>query len=157
MLFKDLKAGYPVYILHKDGAKRVTQGKVTAVSPAHLPQMPSAQTMQMIVDVTIEDGGSARTYTIPDNISVTYANDLVLSTEREGILREVEIIKNQAAEELAKMDEYKQAVDDCEQILAEWSPEFKEKKQTEERFEKLENGMTDLKNMITGLINELKG
>lgn len=28
MLFKDLKTGYPVYIFHKDGEKRITQGKV---------------------------------------------------------------------------------------------------------------------------------
>lgn len=157
MLFKDLKAGYPVYIFHKDGEKRITQGKVTAISPSHLPQAPSMQTMQMVVDVTIEDGGFSRTYTMPDNISVTYANDLVLSTEREGVLREVEILKNQRAEELSKVDEYKKDVDECEKILAEWNPAFREKRETEERFSKLETAMTDLKGMMAGLIKELKG
>lgn len=157
MLFKDLKAGYPVYIFHKDGEKRITQGKVTAISPSHLPPTPTMQTMQMVVDVTIDDGGLSRTYTIPDNISVTYANDLVLSTDRDGVIREVEILKNQCAEELAKIEEYKKAVSECEKILSEWNPVFREKRETEERFSKLETSMSELKSMMAGFIKELKG
>ena len=42
-------------------------------------------------------------------------------------------------------------------ILTEWNPQFKEKKETEERFAKLETSMTDLKSMLSGLIKELKG
>ena len=157
MLFKDLKIGYPVYIFHKDGEKRITQGKVTAISPSRLPQTPSLQTMQMVVDVTIADGGSSRTYAIPDNSSVTYSNGLVLSTDREGVIREVEILKNQCADELAKIDEYRKSVSECEKILAEWNPVFREKRETEERFSKLETSMSDLKSMMSGLIKELRG
>ena len=157
MLFKDLKIGYPVYIFHKDGEKRITQGKVTAISPSRLPQTPSLQTMQMVVDVTIDDGGSSRTYAIPDNTSVTYSNGLVLSTDREGVIREVEILRNQCADELAKIEEYRKSVSECEKILAEWNPVFREKRETEERFSKLETSMSDLKSMMSGLIKELRG
>lgn len=157
MLFKDLKIGYPVYIFHKDGEKRITQGKVTAISPSRLPQTPSIQTMQLVVDVTIDDGGSSRTYAIPDNTSVTYTNGLVLSTDREGVIREVEILKNQCAEELAKIEEYRKSVSECEKILTEWNPAFREKRETEERFSKLETSMSDLKSMMSGLIKELRG
>ena len=157
MLFKDLKIGYPVYIFHKDGEKRITQGKVTAISPSRLPQTPSIQTMQLVVDVTIDDGGSSRTYAIPDNTSVTYSNGLVLSTDREGVIREVEILRNQCADELAKIDEYRKSVSECEKILTEWNPAFREKRETEERFSKLETSMSDLKSMMSGLIKELRG
>ena len=157
MLFKDLKIGYPVYIFHKDGEKRITQGKVTAISPSRLPQTPSIQTMQLVVDVTIDDGGSSRTYAIPDNTSVTYSNGLVLSTDREGVIREVEILRNQCAEELAKIEEYRKSVSECEKILTEWNPVFREKRETEERFSKLETSMSDLKSMMSGLIKELRG
>lgn len=157
MLFKDLKIGYPVYIFHKDGEKRITQGKVTAISPSRLPQTPSIQTMQLVVDVTIDDGGSSRTYAIPDNTSVTYTNGLVLSTDREGVIREVEILKNQCADELAKIEEYRKSVSECEKILTEWNPVFREKRETEERFSKLETSMSDLKSMMSGLIKELRG
>lgn len=157
MLFKDLKIGYPVYIFHKDGEKRITQGKVTAISPSRLPQTPSLQTMQMVVDVTIDDGGSSRTYAIPDNSSVTYSNGLVLSTDREGVIREVEILRNQCADELAKIEEYRKSVSECEKILTEWNPVFREKRETEERFSKLETSISDLKSMMSGLIKELRG
>ena len=157
MLFKDLKIGYPVYIFHKDGEKRITQGKVTAISPSRLQQTPSLQAMQMVVDVTIDDGGSSRTYAIPDNTSVTYTNGLVLSTDREGVIREVEILKNQCADELAKIEEYRKSVCECDKILTEWNPAFREKRETEERFSKLETSMSDLKSMMSGLIKELRG
>lgn len=157
MLFKDLKIGYPVYIFHKDGEKRITQGKVTAISPSRLPQTTSLQTMQMVVDVTIDDGGSSRTYAIPDNTSVTYTNGLVLSTDREGVIREVEILKNQCADELAKIEEYRKSVCECDKILTEWNPAFREKRETEERFSKLETSMSDLKSLMAGLIKELRG
>ena len=157
MLFKDLKIGYPVYIFHKEGEKRITQGKVTAISPSRLPQTPSLQTMQLVVDVTIDDGGSSRTYAIPDNTSVTYTNGLVLSTDRDGVIREVEILRNQCAEELAKIEDYRKSVSECEKILTEWNPVFREKRETEERFSKLETSMSDLKSMMSGLIKELRG
>ena len=147
MLFR---SGYPVYIFHKDGEKRITQGKVTAISPSRLPQTPSLQTMQMVVDVTIDDGGSSRTYAIPDNSSVTYSNGLVLSTDREGVIREVEILRNQCADELSKIEEYRKSVSECEKILTEWNPVFREKRETEERFSKLETSMSDLKSMKIG-------
>ena len=113
--------------------------------------------MQMVVDVTIDDGGSSRTYAIPDNTSVTYTNGLVLSTDREGVIREVEILKNQCADELAKVEEYRKSVCECEKILSEWNPAFREKRETEERFSKLETSMSDLKSMMSGLIKELRG
>nr|DAH23874.1 MAG TPA: hypothetical protein [Bacteriophage sp.] len=36
----------------------------------------------MVIDVTIESNGKTATYTIPENLSVTYAGDIVLSTDK---------------------------------------------------------------------------
>lgn len=47
----------------------------------------------MMVDVTIEVEGRTAVYTIPENLVVTYASNIVLSTDREGIAREVETAK----------------------------------------------------------------
>lgn len=159
MLFKDLKIGYPVYLLHKDNGLKVEIGKVAAISPSRFPQTTGGfQAMQMVVDITIEESGKSRTYTTPDSLSVTYAgNELVIATEREGILKEVESIKTQNEDELLKIGERKSIVSACETILAEWNPQFKERRETEERFTKIENSMTDLKDMLSGLIKELKG
>lgn len=159
MLFKDLKIGYQVYILHKGADIKVGVGKVTAVSPPRFPQTQgNFQTMQMVIDVTIEENGESRTYTTPDSLPVTYAgNELVIATEREGILKEVESIKALNEEELSKVATRRTMVEQCEKVLAEWNPQFKEKRETEERFSKLETSMADLKGMLSGLIKELKG
>lgn len=158
MLFKDLKIGYQVYILHKGKDIKVCVGKVTAVSPPRFPQTQSNfQAMQMVIDVTIEEEGASKTYTTPDSLSVTYAgNDLVIATERDGILREIETIKAHNEDELSKVAHRRMVVNQCEKILSEWNPVFKERRETEERFNKLETSMTDLKSMLSGLIKELK-
>lgn len=158
MLFKDLKIGYQVYILHKGEDIKVCVGKVTAVSPPRFPQTQSNfQAMQMVIDVTIEEEGASKTYTTPDSLSVTYAgSDLVIATERDGILREIETIKTHNEDELSKVAHRKMVVNQCEKILSEWNPVFKERRETEERFNKLETSMTDLKSMLSGLIKELK-
>jgi hypothetical protein len=159
MLFKDLKTGYQVYILHRGTDIKVGVGKVMAVSPPRFPQTQSNfQAMQMVVDVTIEENGESKTYTTPDSLSVTYAgNELVIATEREGILKEIEAIKARNEEELLKVSIRKATVAECEKILAEWNPQFKEKRETEERFAKIETSMTDLKSMLSDLLKELKG
>lgn len=114
--------------------------------------------MQMVVDITIEENGASKTYTTPDSLSVTYAgNELVITTEREGILKEVESIKAQNEDELSKVNARRNTVSECETILAEWNPQFKERRETEERFTKIETSMTDLKGMLSDLIKELKG
>ena len=106
MLFKDMKPGYPVYLLDKKDGIKAIQGKVVKVSDPYFPpvqpgQMPTMNTTQRVVDVTLEAEGVTNTYSIPETLTVTYAaNSLVLSTNREGILRDVESIKTRDEEEL---------------------------------------------------------
>lgn len=101
MLFKDTKQGYPVYLLDRENV-RAYSGKVVSVSVPRLQQPPIGTmpqlgiTNQMVVDVTIESDGATRTYSIPESSCLTYAGTLVLSTDREGIIREVEAIKSQS-------------------------------------------------------------
>ena len=50
----------------------------------------------MVVDITIESSNKTATYTIPENLSITYAGDIVLSTDKICLAREVESMKNTA-------------------------------------------------------------
>lgn len=162
MLFKDLKAGYPVYILNKKDGIKASQGKAISVSNPYFPQVQmnqpsSMQTMQMVVDVTIEDSGVTHTYSIPETLSVTYASGLVLSTDRDGILRDVEALKSQSAEVLASVETHKATVAECERILEEWNPAFAEKKEQDKRISGLESKVEGIGKMLSDFINEFKG
>ena len=66
MLFKDLKPGYPVFLLRKGDEIKALQGKTIKVSdpyfpPAQIGQMPSMSTAQRVVDVTLEADGVTNT------------------------------------------------------------------------------------------------
>lgn len=161
MLFKDIKQNYSVYIFDKQKVECV-QGKVLSVSLPRM-QMPSSMTSMnqigttpMVVDITIDSNGRTATYTIPENLSVTYAGNLVLSTEREGVVREIEAMKNTAEQVLNSVDRQKEIKDKATELLVELNPVYKEKKDTEERFNKIENSVSEMKNMLSSFIREFK-
>lgn len=162
MLFKDLKTGYPIFILDRNEIK-VSQGKVVNVGLPHL-DTHYGSTAEMVVDLTIENDGQTKTFSFKDGTEVGYINNLVISAGREGILREVEAIKVQAEQALSQVETNRQNLDKCTVILSDFNPAFKKEKETEERFQKLEQtigglegSMGDLKEMIKGLVKELKG
>lgn len=158
MTFKEIKPNYPVYALYRGDEPRVVQGKIINVSMPHVePVMGINKTAQMVVDVTAEIDGKTSSYSIPESLSVTYAGtDLVLSTDREGIIREVEGMKAQSEEILASVDKHKKILDGCNVILTEWNPAYKEKRETEERFNKIETSIGRLSELVSGFIEEFK-
>ena len=101
--------------------------------------------------------GMPKPYTFKENTDTGYLNNLVITTERDKALLEVENLQAQSEQAWNKRDTYKEIADKCAQIRAEFSPAFKEKKETEERFSKLEGSVSELKDMIKGLVKELKG
>ena len=153
MLFKDLKSGYPIYIFDRDKVT-FTQTRVLSVNPPHFDNHYGNPT-EMVVDVTIE--GMPKPYTFKENTDTGYLNNLVITTERDKALLEVENLQAQSEQAWNKRDTYKEIADKCAQIRAEFSPAFKEKKENEERFSKLEGSVSELTDMIKGLVKELKG
>ena len=158
MLFKDMKPGYPVYLLDKETIKTAT-GKIVNVGQPHFPNPMAgnlSQTTQMLVDVTVESDRQTRTYSIPDTLSVTYAGTLVLSTDREGILRDVEAMKSRSEEVLKEVEKHRYTITECDKILEEWNPAFAEKKRQDERISGLESEVKGLGSMLREFIGEFK-
>lgn len=168
MMFKDIKQNYPVFIFNKQDLS-VVQGKVVSTTFPHV-DMGNAQKVtptalsptnplgtQMVVDVTIEAGGKTATYTIPESLSVTYAGNIVLSTDRDGIAREVEALKSSAEQVLLSVEKQKEIVEKTTALLAELNPVYKEKKENEERFTKIESSVAEMKTMLSNFIKEFKG
>lgn len=155
MLFKDIKQNYPVYILDKQNIK-FTQGKTISVS---FPRMENTNPMAMgksVLDIVIEADGKNATYAIPENVGIVYAGDIVLSTDREGIAREIEAMKTSAEQALASVDRQKAIVEKSTKLLAELNPAFREKQEYEQRLSKMENSIGELKEMLSGFMNKVK-
>ena len=163
MLFKELKQNYPVYILDKQSVT-FTQGKVVNISLPRLnignngmPIMPpSPASNAMMVDVTVEVNGRTATYSIPENLAVTYAGNTVLSTDKEGISREIEAMRATAEQVLNSVDRQKEIVEKSKTLLAELNPAYREKKETDERFNRIEGDVSEMKGMMKDLLEKLK-
>ncbi len=158
MLFKDIKNGYPVFVLDRE-EMTATQGKVVNVgAPYFEPQKPGqpVQNINRLVDVTIEVEGKSHTYAIPETLSVTYAGNLAISTEKEGVIREVQAIRTQSQTVVDSYEKHRQAIARCDGILEEWDTAYKEKKENEKRIGNLESKVDKLSEVIADFISELK-
>lgn len=149
MAFKDVKQSYSVYILNKQDMT-ITDGKVISIG---FPHMDMNSKPQLVVDVTIESNGKTATYTIPENLSITYTGDIVLSTDKQGLVCEVEAMKNSAEKILESVPRQKEIVDKAGILLADLNPVFKQKKENEERFSKMESSISRLEQTIASFIN----
>lgn len=154
MAFKDVKQNYSVYILNKQDIT-ITDGKVISVGFPHLDlsTKPAMGQSQMVVDVTIEANSKTATYSIPENLSVTYAGDVVLSTDKQGLMAEVEQMKNTAEKILESVPKQKEVVDKTTILLSELNPIYKEKKETEQRFSKIEESISRMESTVNNFIN----
>lgn len=118
MLFKDIKQNYPVYILNKQDLSLV-QGKATQVSFPRMEMNQKAGKTEMVMDITIEANGKTATYVIPENLSVTYAGNLILSTDKMSLASEIEAMKNTAEQVLASVGHQKEVLEKSSSLLAE--------------------------------------
>lgn len=163
MLFKDIKQNYPVHILDKDNVSYI-QGKVVSVSFPHMDNTNPMSMGKTVVDVVIDADGKSATYTIPENMGIVYAGNLVLSTDKDGIIREVEALKTSSEQYLKSVDKTRKVLEKSTSLLAELNPEIKAKQENELRLSNLENTMKDIqsdmkdfKEMMSGFIKEMKG
>ena len=153
-IFKNIQTNQTVYILDTK-ALQLREGTVKD----NQPHIGSTYTMgmqaQMMRDVTLESDGRQQTYTIPEQLSVTYAADLVLSTEREALGTEVERLKQAAEQQLANTERNKQPVERAEQLPAELNPHIRERQETERRVTSIEGDISGIRSMMKQLLDKL--
>ena len=157
MTFRDLKSGYPVYLLDRTALK-YEQGKVMAVGAPHA-DLQSGSYGKMLVDVTIQTDGKQNTYSVSDTEQTAYAGSLLITCSKECMINEVRAINTQAEEALSKVAEMQQKVASYKALLEELDTTFKDKQETEKRFLKIDerfSGMENKMDKILAAINKTK-
>lgn len=162
LLFKDLKPNYPVFILNTKDVE-FTQAKVVSVSFPHFDTNNQVSVIghgnaQMVVDITLEVGDKTVTYVIPENLSITRTgnNNMVLATEKEGIIREIEALKASSEQIISSIEYHKGVIEKSDKLLAEFDPVVKEKQQNEQRFKTIESSISEMKGMFEKLLDTIK-
>lgn len=155
MEFKNIQRNHPVYLLDKSKVE-VKEGKVVEDQP-HLNTgiatiSGSGQPMR---DVTIEVDGTKVLYTIPEQLKITFAGDLVLATDKADLLPEVGKLVNEAEEIIKAYEPSKERKQRGEELLATLNPAIKEKQETERRFKALEGDVSGIRSMVKQLLDKL--
>ena len=154
MTYRDIKINDTIYILDKDKMV-LQQGRVTATSPHVNNTYNTMAAGQMMRDIAIEVDGKNATYTIPENLSVTFAGSIVLATSQQGLSSEIERMKLEAEQALAMMEHHKMVIERSSGLLAELNPHVREKMENERRFKSIESDMSGIKTMMQQLLDKL--
>lgn len=108
----------------------------------------------LVVDITIEVDNKTATYTIPENLSITYAGNIVLSTDKEGLTHEIEAMRNSAEQVINSVDKQKEILEKSTKLLSELNPAYKEKQEADMRFSSLESQIGEIKEMFANFVKQ---
>ena len=140
MLFKELKSNYPIFLLDRATLK-FEQAKVMNVQPNYQ----SVNMNRIEVNVTIQNKeGKQNTYAVADSEQSAYAGNLFISTSKDCIINEVNALKNASEEVLSNVEEHKQTVEKCKELLAELDTTFRAQQKTNARLDQMENKLDEI-------------
>jgi len=166
-MLSGLRQGTPVYVLYKN-EPRFAVGKVAQVSNQYPPHLNFQQpinptTMGMMVDLSIEVDGKTETYPrIPINSSIAEFPDkgVILSETRDGIVNEINVIRNASQTAIEQVDLHKRIIASCDQLLLDLNPQLKHEQEQAGKIAKLEEqiaGMSEQIAAMTGLLSKSLG
>lgn len=166
-MLSGLRQGTPVYVLYKN-EPRFAVGKVAQVSNQYPPQFNFQQplnpnTMGMMVDLSIDVDGKTETYPrIPINSSVAEFPDkgVILSETRDGIVNEINVIRNASQTAIDQVDLHKRIIASCDQLLLDLNPQLKHEQEQAGKIARLEEqlaGMSDQIAALTGMLSKSLG
>ena len=156
-----------MYVLYKN-EPRFAVGKVAQVSNQYPPQFNFQQpinpnTMGMMVDLSIEVDGKTETYPrIPINSSIAEFPDkgVILSETRDGIVNEINVIRNASQTAIDQVDLHKRIIASCDQLLLDLNPQLKHEQEQAGKIARLEEqlaGMSDQIAALTGMLSKSLG
>ena len=140
MMFKELKSGYPIYLFDR-ASLRYEQAKVMIAQPNYQPT--TIGKLETNITVQTKDG-KQNTYSVTDSEQAAYAGTLLIASNKEAVINEINILKSNSEEVLNKVEEHKHIVSECGKLLAELDTTFRDQQRTNERLDNLENKLDEI-------------
>lgn len=165
MIFKDLKTGFPLYVLNVN-TMDVGTGTVSRVAGPHITndkkKLANGQLM-MVVDVSATMGSNTLNFELQDNASQTMSDDgqFLISPNQADIANGVRMVKTRCEEYLRNEQHYKEMIEKCDKLLPDLDPAYKQSINNEARFndmqatiDKQSKDIQDMKEMLTKLLKK---
>ena len=140
MMFKELKSGYPIYLFDR-ASLRYEQAKVMSAQQNYQPT--TIGKLETNITVQTKDG-KQNTYSVTDSEQAAYAGTLLIASNKDAVINEINILKSNSEEVLNKVEEHKHIVSECGKLLAELDTTFRDQQRTNERLDNLENKLDEI-------------
>ena len=140
MMFKELKSGYPIFLFDRASLK-YEQAKVMSVQQNYNPS--SFGKMEVNVTIQTKDG-KQNTYSVTDSERTAYAGTLLIATQKDCVVNEVNVLKSNSEDALQRVNEHKRIVEACGKLLSELDTTFRDQQKTNERLDNLENKLDEI-------------
>ena len=161
MTFKDIKQNNTVFILDKNNLKVISAKVINASQPKIDMSKPNScmSGTTLIVDIDLNIEGKTVSYSIPENLEITYTNTgLVLAIDPNKLVNEVNSLHREAKDQLAKREYYEEVIKKTPDLMAELNPQLKEKQETDRRLNTMESSISNMQSDIskmTSLVEKL--
>lgn len=138
MIFKDLKQGFPLYVLNVN-TMDVGTGTVSRVAGPHITndkkKLANGQLM-MVVDVSAQMGNNTLNFELQENASNTMSDDgqFLISPNQEDIANGVRMVKTRCEEYIRNEQHYKELIKKCDTLLPQLDPMYRQSIDNEARF-----------------------
>lgn len=155
MQFRDVKAGFSLFLFDREKAE-MRDAKVLDVSPVHYDG--TLGVSDMVIDIGVE--GFQKKLTFNERAESGTIGNLVISTTRDVIIKEVEHSLEQVELALSQRDSMLEKRDRYKKILSDFSPKYKKDQEIDARFVKIEKSLNELSGLgakMDELLKELKG
>ena len=162
-MFSTLRQNSQIYILDKKGSPVLKKGVIESVSSQRSRTGSFyGQPMDMVVDITVNVDGSKEEFkNIPASLGIANDGNLVISESKEAMSTEVDSMLSISKQILESVDQHKDVIEKCEQILKDLNPQFAKDKFQEEKINSLEsriggveNTLGDIKDMLSKVLDK---
>lgn len=163
MTFKELRQGFPLYVLNVN-TMEVGTGTVTFVGQPHVTQdkqkLAKGQ-IQMVIDVTANFGNQSQTIELADSLSSTMSTDgqLLITPNQSDVANGMRMIKARCEEYIRNEQHYKELIVKCDEQLPNFDPLYKQSMASEARFSEMQStidrqskDIAEMKKMLSELV-----
>lgn len=144
LLFKNAKVGQVIHFMDRKTADYYTGKVEQPVSAPHFePNNPT-----LMVDVVVSVDGQCKTFSIPENLSATYAGELILATDTSDLLTELDQMQLQGEKDLQEVPRIEKMLKAIKERKMQLNPALKQQQEQDRRMERLESSVESLAEMF---------
>lgn len=159
-MFGTLRPGSYMYILNKGENPSFTVGQVLNVTPPQQKINQKTFQVEQVVDISVKVGDDTKEFknvNVATSIADTGAGGYLISDDKMIITKEVEAFLSYSQNVLNSVPYHQKVVESGKQMMMQLNPNLQKEEERNNEFAQMRAEMTEMRNMMMGFANLLKG